>query len=86
MGAGHLKVFGCKAYPLLKGADRSPKREKMRPRAFVGYLLGMIQPTSSGCGILRRQSAVIETGNSYYCKDLIPYQCSSIKDSEGKGL
>ena len=37
---GHLKVFGCKAYPLLKGKDAPPKSEKLAPRAFVGYLVG----------------------------------------------
>ena len=36
----HLKVFGCKAYPLLKGADAPPKSNKLKPRAFVGYLVG----------------------------------------------
>jgi hypothetical protein len=36
----HLKVFGCKAYSLLKGADAPPKSEKLKPRAFVGYLIG----------------------------------------------
>lgn len=35
-----LKVFGCKAYPLLKGADAPPRSEKMKPRAFIGYLIG----------------------------------------------
>jgi hypothetical protein len=36
----HLRVFGCKAYPLLKGKDAPPKSEKLSPRAFVGYLIG----------------------------------------------
>lgn len=36
----HLRVFGCKAYPLLKGKDKPLRSEKMKPRAFVGYLIG----------------------------------------------
>jgi hypothetical protein len=36
----HLKVYGCKAYPLLKGADVPPRGSKLKPRAFVGYLVG----------------------------------------------
>jgi hypothetical protein len=36
----HLKVYGCKAYPLLKGADAPPRGSKLKPRAFVGYLVG----------------------------------------------
>jgi hypothetical protein len=36
----HLKVYGCKAYPLLKGADAPPRGSKLKPRAFVGYLIG----------------------------------------------
>ena len=36
----HLKVYGCKAYPLLKGKDKPPKSHKMKPRAFIGYLVG----------------------------------------------
>jgi hypothetical protein len=35
----HLRVFGCKAYPLLKDADAPPKAEKMKPRAFIDYLM-----------------------------------------------
>lgn len=35
-----LKVFGCKAFPLLKGADKPAQSHKMKPRAFVGYLVG----------------------------------------------
>lgn len=36
----HLKVYGCKAYSLLKKKDKSPKNQKMKPRAFIGYLVG----------------------------------------------
>ena len=36
----HLRVFGCKAFPLLKGVDKPPRSQKMKPRAFVGYLIG----------------------------------------------
>lgn len=36
----HLKVFGCKAYALLKGPDAPAKGDKLMPRAFVGYLIG----------------------------------------------
>ena len=36
----HLKVYGCKAYPLLKKTDKPPKSNKMKPRAFIGYLVG----------------------------------------------
>lgn len=35
-----MKVFGCKAYPLLKRADAPSKSHKMKPRAFIGYLVG----------------------------------------------
>ena len=40
MEISHLKVYGCKAYPLLKGKDAPPKSEKLKPRAFIGYLVG----------------------------------------------
>ena len=35
----HLRVYGCKTYPLFKNADAPPKSEKMRPRAFINYLV-----------------------------------------------
>ncbi len=36
----HLKVYECKAYSLLKGADAPARDNKLRPRAFVDYLVG----------------------------------------------
>ena len=36
----HLKIYGCKAYPLLKGPNKPARSEKLKPRAFVGYLVG----------------------------------------------
>jgi hypothetical protein len=33
----HLKVYGCRAYPLVHDI---PKLEKLEPRAEIGYLLG----------------------------------------------
>lgn len=36
----HLKVFGCRAYPLLRGNDKPPKSAKLRARAAIGYLIG----------------------------------------------
>lgn len=35
-----LKIFGCKAYPLLKKADASPKSHKLKSRAFIDYFIG----------------------------------------------
>ena len=35
----HLRVYDCKAYPLFKNADASPKSEKMKSRAFINYLI-----------------------------------------------
>ena len=35
----HLKRYGCKAYVLLKGPEKPPKRNKLAPRAFIGYLV-----------------------------------------------
>ena len=34
---GHLRKFGCKAYPIDKGI---PRKEKLQPRAHIGYLVG----------------------------------------------
>src|SRR5438876_5966244 len=36
----HLKVFGCRAYPLQHGNDVPPKSAKLRARAAIGYLVG----------------------------------------------
>ena len=36
----HFRMFGCKAYPFLKGKDKFLKSEKMKSRAFIGYLVG----------------------------------------------
>jgi hypothetical protein len=36
----HLKVFGCKAFSLLKGADALKRSDKMKSRAFIEYLIG----------------------------------------------
>ena len=36
----HLRVFGCKAFPLLKGPQAPKKGDKLAPRAFIGYLIG----------------------------------------------
>lgn len=36
----HLKSYGCKAYVLFKGPDAAPKGQKMKARAFIGYLVG----------------------------------------------
>ncbi len=36
----HLKVFGCRAYPLLHGNDKPPKSAKLRARAAIGHLVG----------------------------------------------
>jgi hypothetical protein len=33
----HLYVYGCRAYPLNKGI---PRRQKLDPRAYIGYLMG----------------------------------------------
>ncbi len=46
----HLKVYGCKAYPLLKGADAPPRGSKLKPRAFVGYLVGYNSTFGDDCG------------------------------------
>ncbi len=35
----HFRVFGCKAYSLLKGANALPKTKKMKSRAFIDYLI-----------------------------------------------
>ena len=34
---GHLRVYGCRAYPLNK---KIPRKQKLEPRAFIGYLVG----------------------------------------------
>jgi hypothetical protein len=36
----HLKVYECKTYSLLKGADVSSRDSKLKSRAFVDYLVG----------------------------------------------
>ena len=36
----YLKRYGCKAYMLLKGPEKLSKRNKLIPRAFIGYLIG----------------------------------------------
>ena len=36
----HMKIYGCKAYPLLKGLSKPANSEKLKPRAFIGYLVG----------------------------------------------
>ena len=36
----HLKRYGCKAYVLLKGPAKPPRKQKLAPRAFIGYLVG----------------------------------------------
>jgi hypothetical protein len=33
----HLRVYGCRAYPLI---HEIPKKQKLRPRAQIGYLVG----------------------------------------------
>ena len=33
----HLKVYGCRAYPLI---HEIPKKQKLQPRAQIGYLIG----------------------------------------------
>ena len=33
----HLRVYGCRAYPLI---HKIPKKQKLRPRAQIGYLVG----------------------------------------------
>jgi hypothetical protein len=33
----HLKIYGCRAYPLIYNI---PKTQKLDPRAQIGYLLG----------------------------------------------
>ena len=35
----HLRVYDCKTYPLFKNANAPLKFEKMRPRAFINYLI-----------------------------------------------
>ena len=35
----HLKVFGCRAYPLLCGNDKPPKSAKLQAWAEIGYLI-----------------------------------------------
>jgi hypothetical protein len=35
----HLKVFGCRAYPVIPSA-KIPKTRKLLPRAHIGYLVG----------------------------------------------
>ena len=35
----HLRVYGCKTYPFFKNANAPPKSEKMKPRAFINYLI-----------------------------------------------
>jgi hypothetical protein len=36
----HILTYGCRAYPLKKGAMAHPKKEKLQPRAHIGYLVG----------------------------------------------
>jgi hypothetical protein len=36
----HLRVYGCWAYPLLKGPNTLLRKEKLQPRAYIGYLVG----------------------------------------------
>ena len=36
----YLRVYGCKAYVLLKGLLAPKLSEKLKPRAFAGYLVG----------------------------------------------
>ena len=36
----HLRVYGCKAYVLLKESEAPGKSHKLMPRAFAGYLVG----------------------------------------------
>jgi hypothetical protein len=33
----HLRVYGCRAYPLI---HKIPKKQKLQPRARIGYLVG----------------------------------------------
>ena len=35
----HLKIFECKAFSLLKSADKSFKNEKMKSKTFIDYLM-----------------------------------------------
>ena len=35
----HLKVFGCRAYLLLRGSDKPPKSAKLHAHAAIGYLI-----------------------------------------------
>ena len=35
----HLKIYECKAYPVLKEKNKSFKNHKMKPRTFIGYLI-----------------------------------------------
>lgn len=55
-----MKVFECKAYPLLKRADNPPKSEKRSPRAFISYLVGY-----DFTNILRIWNSEKETVNGY---------------------
>ena len=36
----HLKVFGCRAYPLLRGNDKPLKSAKLHACGAIGYLIG----------------------------------------------
>ena len=36
----HLKVFGCRAYPVLKGKDKPPKSAKLHEQVEIAYLVG----------------------------------------------
>ena len=38
----NLRVYGCRAYVKLSEHDLGSKRDKMAPRAVVGYLVGFI--------------------------------------------
>ena len=38
---GHLKAYGCRAYPLTTEVKRGKERKrKLKPRAHIGYLVG----------------------------------------------
>jgi hypothetical protein len=84
----HLKVFGCKVYVLLKGADASPRSEKMKARAFVGYLVGydsinIFRVWNLEKGDVSDYRDVIFDENAYY--DTYNKQ-DLIKESERKNL
>jgi hypothetical protein len=54
-------VYGCRAYPLIQ---KTPKKQKLRPRAQIGYLVGYNSSNIFRIWVPDRK--VIETGDATF--------------------